>query len=224
MSGFDFGPIWLTLKLASITTIFLLAIAVPLSWWLAKAPRRFGLPLHTLVSMPLVLPPSVLGFYMLVAFSPENDFGRFLQQNLGISLAFSFPGLVVGSVLFSLPFMVNPLVAGFEALPRSLIEASYVLGKSRWQTLLHVSLPNLRPALLSGIVLSFAHTMGEFGVVLMIGGKIPGVSRVASIAIFDEVESLNFAAAHAYSLFLFVLSFAILLALFAFNRKAPQPY
>lgn len=224
MSNLDLGPIWITLRLATVTTAILLAIGIPLSWWLAKAPRRFGLPLHTLVSMPLVLPPSVLGFYLLVAFSPNNAFGGFLHNRLGLSLAFSFEGLVVGSVIFSLPFMVNPLVAGFEALPRTLSEASYVLGKSRLETLLRVSLPNLRPALLSGIVLSFAHTMGEFGVVLMIGGKIPGVSKVASIAIYDEVESLNFASAHVYSLILFSISFVILLALFAVNRKAPKPY
>ena len=225
MSQFDFQPIWLTLKLAGVTTAILVLIAVPLSWWLAHARARIRLPLQTLVSMPLVLPPSVLGFYLLLAFSPSYGPGRFLKESFDVSLAFTFPGLVIGSVLFSLPFMVNPLVAGFEALPASLSEAAYVLGKSRWQTLLHVSLPNLRPALLSGLVLSFAHTMGEFGVVLMIGGKIPGVTKVASIAIFDEVESLRFDAAHAYALFLFILSFAILLVLFAVNRKKPiQPF
>lgn len=224
MSGLDLEPIWLTLKLAAITTAVLLLIGIPLAWGLAQAPARWRSPLHALVSMPLVLPPSVLGFYLLLAFSPENAFGRFLQAHFDFSLAFTFSGLVVGSVLFSLPFMVNPLVAGFDALPPSLSEAAYVLGKSRWTTLLRVSLPNLRPALLSGIALSFAHTIGEFGVVLMIGGRIPGTTRVASIAIYDEVESLRFGSAHLHALILFAFSFAILLALFAINRKALKPF
>ncbi len=219
MSDFDFEPIWLTLKLATCTTAILIVISVPFAGWLARAPARIRLPLQALVSMPLVLPPSVLGFYLLLAFSPTYGPGRFLLEHFHISLAFTFPGLVIGSVLFSLPFMMNPLIAGFESLPRSLSEASYVLGKSAWQTLIKVSLPNLKPALLSGMVLAFAHTMGEFGVVLMIGGKIPGVTKVASVAIFDEVESLHFASAHAYALFLFALSFAILLGLFAVNGK-----
>ena len=224
MAEIDFGPIWLTLKLAGATTALLLLLAVPLAAWLAHAPARVRLPLQALVSMPLVLPPSVLGFYLLLAFSPAHGPGRWLLGTFGVSLAFTFPGLVIGSVLFSLPFMMNPLLAGFDNLPASLTEASYVLGKSRWTTLLRVSLPNLRPALLSGTVLAFAHTLGEFGVVLMIGGKIPGVTRVASIAVFDEVESLHFDAAHAYSLALVALSFAILLALFTLNRKGPRAF
>lgn len=221
MADLDWRPIVLSLELAAVTTGLLLFFAVPFAAWLAHAPGRLRLPLQTLVSMPLVLPPSVLGFYLLLAFSPAHGPGRWLHDNLGVTLAFSFPGLVIGSCLFSLPFMVNPVLAGFDALPPSLAEASAVLGKSRWTTLWRVSLPNLRPALLSGIVLAFAHTLGEFGVVLMIGGKIPGVTRVASIAIFDEVESLHFAAANDYALLLFALSFAILLALFAANRKGP---
>ena len=224
MGEIDFGPIWLSLKLAAVTTALLLVIAVPLAAWLAHAPRRLRLPLHALVCMPLVLPPSVLGFYLLLAFSPNHGFGRMVKETVGISLAFSFPGLVIGSVLFSLPFMVNPVLAGFDALPASLSEASYVLGKSRLTTFLRVTLPNLRPALLSGTVLAFAHTLGEFGVVLMIGGKIPGVTRVASIAVFDEVESLHFGTAHAYALVLFAVSFAILLGLFFLNRKSPRPF
>ncbi|HKP96473.1 MAG TPA: molybdate ABC transporter permease subunit [Fibrobacteria bacterium] len=224
MQPFDLEPIWLTLKLAAVTTAALAAISVPFAWWLSRAPSRIRLPMHALVSMPLVLPPSVLGFYLLLAFSPAHGPGRFLLERFNISLAFTFPGLVIGSVLFSLPFMMNPLVAGFDSLPRSLSEASYVLGKSPWRTLFKVSLPNLKPALLSGVVLSFAHTMGEFGVVLMVGGKIPGVTRVASIAVFDEVESLRFASAHFYALVLFALSFAILIVLFAANKKLSKPF
>jgi molybdate transport system permease protein len=217
-------PIWLTLKLSAVTTAILIALGIPLAWGLARTRTPWRYPLHALVSMPLVLPPSVLGFYLLVAFSPENGFGHFLLTRFHLSIAFTFSGLVIGSVLFSLPFMVNPLVSGFDALPQSFTEAAYVLGKSPWTTLLRVSLPNLRPALLSGIALTFAHTMGEFGVVLMIGGKIPGVTQVASIAIFDEVESLRFGNAHVHALILFALSFAILLTLFAINRKNIKPF
>ncbi len=224
MTSFDFEPIWLTLKLATLTTLILIVISVPLAWWLGRVPARIRAPLHALVSMPLVLPPSVLGFYLLLLFSPAYGPGHFLLQTFNISLAFSFPGLVLGSVLFSLPFMMNPVVAGFESLPPSLAEAAYVLGKSPLQVLFNVALPNLKPALLSGAVLTFAHTMGEFGVVLMIGGNIPGVTKVASIAIFDEVESLRFGPAHFYSLFLFGLSFFILLIFYTVNRKLSKPF
>lgn len=223
MRNLDWQPILLTLELASATTLLLLALGIPLAWGVYRAPAALRLPLRSLVSMPLVLPPSVLGFYLLLAFSPERGLGRFLRDTFDISLAFTFPGLVLGSVIFSLPFMVNPLIAGFENLPPSLSEAAQVLGKSRLSALARVHLPNLRPFILEGAALAFAHTLGEFGVVLMIGGKIPGITKVASIAVFDEVESLHFAAAHAYSLCLFALSFALLMGLFALNRRAPRP-
>lgn len=219
MKGFDWDPILLSLQLAGATTLVLLLISIPLAWWMSGLTDRYRHPLQALVSMPLVLPPSVIGFYLLLSFSPAYFTGRFLRDALGLELAFTFAGLVVGSVIFSLPFMVNPILSGFDALPKSLSEAAYVLGKSRWRTLWLVLLPNLRPALLGGTALTFAHTMGEFGVVLMIGGKIPGETHVASIAIYDEVEKLNFAGANAYALILFVLSFVLLLALFAVNRR-----
>jgi molybdate transport system permease protein len=224
MRGFDFQPIWLSLQLAAITTACLLAVSIPFAWWLVHTPSRFRLPLQTLVSMPLVLPPSVLGFYLLLSFSPAYWPGRMMKDYFHFSPAFSFPGLVIASMIFSLPFMMNPLMAGFDSLPKSLSEAAYVLGKSRWQTLWKVSLPNLRPSLLTGTVLAFAHTMGEFGVVLMIGGKIPGQTRVASIAVYDEVEALRFSHAHVYAFFLFSLSFAILITLFALNKKLLRPF
>lgn len=224
MSPVDWEPIRLSLKLAAATTVILAASGIPLAWGLAQARGRWRLPLHALINLPLILPPSVLGFYLLLAFSPDNGPGAFLAGRMHLSLAFTFGGLVAGSVLFSLPFMVNPVLAGFDALPRHLHEAAYTLGKSRWTTLLRVSLPNMRPALLTGIALTFAHTMGEFGVVLMIGGKIPGATKVASIALFDEVESLRFGNAHVYALILSVLSFAILLALFAVNRKGLKAF
>jgi molybdate transport system permease protein len=215
----DLEPLLLTFRLAAITTAILLVVGIPLACWLAYTRIRLKPVVETLVSMPLVLPPSVLGFYLLLAFSPENAFGRWLEQWFHVRLVFSFAGLVIGSVIFSLPFMVQPIQSAFQALPRSLIEASRTLGKSDTATLFRVLLPNMKPALLSGIVLSFAHTVGEFGVILMIGGNIPGVTKVASIAIYDEVESLNYAAANFYALVLFAVTFAILLTVYVVNKK-----
>jgi molybdate transport system permease protein len=217
--NYDWEPLLLTFRLAAVTTAILFVLGVPLACWIAYTRTRFKPVVETLVSMPLVLPPSVLGFYLLLAFSPQNAFGRWLDDWLGIQLVFSFPGLVVGSVIFSLPFMVHPVQSGLQALPRSLLDASRTLGKSDTATLFRILLPNIKPALLSAGVLSFAHTVGEFGVILMIGGNIPGVTKVASIAIYDEVESLNYAAAHFYALVLFAVTFAILLMVYLLNRK-----
>jgi len=215
----DWGPIILTLKLAVVTTILLIVIAIPLANWLANTKTKFKPAIEALISMPLVLPPTVLGFYLLIAFSPNNTFGEWLDQWLGLRLIFSFEGLVFASIIYSLPFMVHPIQSGLANLPESLREASYVLGKSRFQTLAKVMLPNIKPAILTGIVLSFAHTMGEFGVVLMIGGNIPGQTKVASIAIYDEVESLNYGLANQYSLILLGITFFILLMVYSLNRK-----
>lgn len=213
----NWEPLLLTFKLALVTTILLFVIAIPLSWWLAYSKSKLKPVIETLVSMPLVLPPTVLGFYFLVAFSPNNAFGQWLNDWLGLKLVFSFTGLVVASILYSLPFMVHPIQAGLSGLSPSLKDAAYVMGKSPLQTLLYVLLPNIKPAMLTGIVLAFAHTVGEFGVVLMIGGNIPGKTKVASIAIYDEVEALNYAGANAYSLVLFVMAFAILLTVYLIN-------
>jgi len=219
----DWTPLLLTFELAAVTTAILLALGVPLAYALAFGRFRGKPVVETLVSMPLVLPPSVLGFYLLLAFSPQNFFGRFLVERFDLQLVFSFAGLVVGSTIFSLPFMVQPIQAGFQGLPASLTEAADTLGKPRRVTLWRVLLPNIKPALLAGTVLSFAHTVGEFGVVLMIGGNIPGVTRVASLAIYDEVESLNYAAAHVYAGVLFAVTFAILLAVYVINKRLPRP-
>jgi molybdate transport system permease protein len=219
MTSVDLEPIWLSLRLSLVTTVILFGVCVPFAWWLVQARPRIRYPVQAMVSMPLILPPTVLGFYLLLAFSPAFAPGRFLSEVLRLDLVFSFSGLVVGSVVFSLPFMMNPLISGLESLPQSLSEASYVMGKSKVETLVRVLLPNLKPALLSGIALTFAHTMGEFGVVLMIGGKIPGETRVASMAVYDEVEVMNYPAAHAYAFILFALSFVILLFLFVLNKK-----
>jgi molybdate transport system permease protein len=217
--SYDWQPLLLTFRLAAITTLILFVIGIPLAYWIAHTRTRVKPVIETLVSMPLVLPPSVLGFYLLLAFSPQNAFGQWLEQWFSIRLVFSFAGLVVGSVIFSLPFMVHPIQSGFQNLPGSLVEASRTLGKSDTVTLFRVLLPNIKPALLSGAVLSFAHTVGEFGVILMIGGNIPGVTKVASIAIYDEVESLNYAAANFYALVLFAVTFAILLTVYVMNKK-----
>ena len=219
MMDLDWQPLWLTCKLASWTTGVLILCGIPLAYKIAYTQSRFKPVLETLVSMPLVLPPSVLGFYLLLAFSPQHAFGHWLEHYLHMKLVFSFPGLVIGSMIFSLPFMVHPIQAGLQNLPPNLLEASRTLGKSDWYSLRHILLPNIKPAILTGVVLSFAHTIGEFGVVLMIGGNIPGVSKVASIAIYDEVESLNYPAAHLYAAVLFVLSFSVLLIVYLINRR-----
>jgi molybdate transport system permease protein len=207
----DLQPIWLTLELALVTTAILLAVSIPLAWWLTGSRFRFKVVVEALVSLPLVLPPTVLGFYLLLAFSPGHAFGHFLDKYFDIRLAFSFPGIVIASILYSLPFMVLPISSGLKNLPPSLKEAAYTLGKSRWTTLRRVLLPNIRASLLTGIVLCFAHTIGEFGVVLMVGGNIPGVTRVVSLALYDEVQSLNYPAAGAYAAVLLLTSFLILL-------------
>ena len=216
----DWAPLILTFELALVTTVLLFVLSVPLAYWLAYTRSRVKPVAEALISMPLVLPPTVIGFYLLIAFSPANGFGAWLDQSLGLQLVFSFEGLVLASLTYSLPFMVQPLQSGFANLPITLKEAAYSLGKSRWQTLTQVLLPNMRPALLTGIVLAFAHTIGEFGVVLMIGGNIPDQTKVASIAIYDEVEALNYGVANAYSLILFAITFAILLAVYLTNGNA----
>ena len=218
----DWSPIILTLELALLTTLILLIISIPLAYWLAHTKSKLRVVIEAIVSLPLVLPPTVLGFYLLIAFSPESVVGSFLNDVLGLKLAFSFAGLVVGSVIYSLPFMVQPLQSGFAALPKSLSEASYVLGKSKWKTVTNVLLPNMKSSVLTGIVLAFAHTVGEFGVVLMIGGNNPNQTKVVSIAIYDEVESLNYSAAHVYSGILLVITFTILLLVYWRRNKSAR--
>ncbi|RXG27640.1 molybdate ABC transporter permease subunit [Leeuwenhoekiella marinoflava] len=213
----NWEPLLLTFKLALFTTVILIVIGVPIAYWLSNTKSRIKPVLETLVSMPLVLPPTVLGFYFLMVFSPNNTFGNWLDEWLDVKLVFSFSGLVIASVIYSLPFMIHPIQSGLSGISRSITEASFVMGKSKWETLLKVQLPQIKPALLTGIVLSFAHTVGEFGVVLMIGGNIPGKTKVASIAIYDEVEALNYDAANFYSFVLFAITFCILLAVYLVN-------
>jgi molybdate transport system permease protein len=203
-------PFRLTLKLASITTVFLYIAGIPVAYFLAFSKIRFKSVLETIVAMPLVLPPSVLGFYFLLAFSKDGFLGHLWSRFFGHQLAFHFDGLVIGSIVFSLPFMVHPVLSGLKGVERSQIEASYTMGKGRFATLVNVILPSIKPSLVTGGVISFAHTVGEFGVVLMIGGNIDGETKVASIAIYNEVEALNYTNAHIYSLILFAFSFVIL--------------
>lgn len=214
----DWSPISLTFKLALTTTLVLVVIGIPMAYGLAFSRFRLKPVIEALVSMPLVLPPTVLGFYLLIAFSPNNALGRWLNEWFGFSLVFSFEGLVVASVIYSLPFMVHPVQSGFRHVPISLKEASHLLGKSRVTTLCRVLLPNMKPALLTGVVLSFAHTIGEFGVVLMIGGNLSEETRVASIAIYDRVEALDYPTANTYSLVLFIVTFVILFTVFLLNN------
>ena len=204
------GPLWLSLQLALVTTAILLPVGVVLAALLAFGRFRGRWLVESLVSLPLVLPPTVLGFYLLLAFSPVSWLGGWLDRELGLRLAFSFPGLVVASVIAGLPFLVNPIKGAFRAFPRRLVEASHTLGHGPVRTLWSVVLPGTRAAVASGAVMAFAHTMGEFGVVLMIGGNIPGETRVASTAIFTEVEALHYGSAHAMSLTLVVVSLAVI--------------
>ncbi|ACD89465.1 molybdate ABC transporter, inner membrane subunit [Chlorobium limicola DSM 245] len=215
----DTAPLLLTLKLAAVTTAILYLLGLPVAWFLSQTRLRMKPVLEAIFALPLVLPPSVLGFYFLLAFSRQGWLGGVWENLFGHQLAFSFDGLVLGSVIFSLPFMVHPLQAGFNAVPHNLIDASYSLGKSKTTTMLMVILPAMKSSLLTGGVLAFAHTVGEFGVVLMIGGSIDSETKVASIAIYDLVESLDYQSAHLYAAILFVFSFAILMAVYLVNKK-----
>jgi len=217
-------PLWLTFKLAFFTTLILFFISIPLANWLAAKKNIFKIIAEVIVSMPLVLPPSVIGFYMLLAFSPGNAFGAYLEKWFDLRLVFSFEGLLIASVIYSLPFMVHPVHSGLSSLSPSLKEAAYSLGKTKFQTLTKVLLPNIKPSLLTGIVLTFAHTVGEFGVVLMIGGNIPAKTRTASVAIYDEVEAFNYHNANVYAVILLILSIAILFTMYLVNRKMQVKY
>jgi molybdate transport system permease protein len=204
--------LWLTLQLALVSTCLLMLIALPLGAWLAGARSRLALALEILIAMPLVLPPTVIGFYLLVLLSPRHAFGAWWQDAFGQPLPFSFAGLVIGSCVYSLPFAVQPVVAAFRMQRIEVLQAAWSLGMTRRQTFLHIALPLARSGVIAGTLLAFAHTIGEFGVVLMLGGNIPGVTRVASIALYDQAQLLNYPVAHGYALLLLALSFMLLLA------------
>ena len=209
----------LTLRLAVLVSVLLMAIGMPLGYWLASSRWRGRFIVEAIVSLPLVLPPTVLGFYVLVAIGPVSPFGRWYHAITGGSLAFTFRGLVLGSVLYSLPFAVQPIVAAFSSVDRKLLDVSATLGASRWRTFWRVILPLGFSGVVTGFVLSFAHTLGEFGVVLMIGGNIPGATQTVSILIYDQVQSLNYASANRTALLLLVLCFALLTMLHGLRRS-----
>jgi molybdate transport system permease protein len=210
----------LTLRLSLITAAALIVLALPLAYWVAFARRRWKFLLQAATSLPLVMPPTVLGFYVLVAFGNSSPLGRLYEHWTGHTLAFTFEGLVVGSILYSLPFAVQPLVNSFLAIDQKLIDASRVLGASRLATFFRVILPLSASGIVTAIALTFAHTFGEFGVVLMVGGDIPGVTRTISIDVFDQVQAGNYAAANVTSLVLLAVSFVILAMVYGWNRRA----
>jgi molybdate transport system permease protein len=209
----------LTLRLAVTVSLLLLVIGVPLAYWLAFSRKRWKFFVEAVVSLPIVLPPTVLGFYVLVAIGPLSPVGRWYQSVTGHSLAFTFQGLVAGSVLYSLPFAVQPIGTAFASIDRKLLDASALLGASGWRTFWRIVLPLGLPGVLTGLVLSFAHTLGEFGVVLMIGGNIPGATRTISILIFDQVEALNYAAANRTALLLLAICFVLLTTLYGLRGR-----
>ena len=214
----DFTPFVLSFKLAAVTTVILFFIVLPLAWYLSQTKSKFKPFIEAFATLPLVLPPSVLGFYILVLFSNSSPIGAFLENYLHSKLLFTFGGLVVASCLYSFPFMLQPLQGAFESLNPRMLEASYISGKSKLETLFRIVLPNSKPALLTALIVTFAHTVGEFGVVLMVGGSIPNQTKVASVAIYDLVESMDYKMAHIYSAVMVAISFAVLLGVYLFNR------
>lgn len=218
-SNIDFEPFILSFKLAGITTLILFIFCVPLAWYLSQTKSRVKPYLEAITALPIVLPPSVIGFYILVALSQNSPLGGFFEDTFGINLIFNFTGLVIASCFYSLPFMVQPLQGAFESLDKNMLEASYMAGKGKIQTIIKVALPNIKPALLTALIVTFAHTVGEFGVVLMVGGSIPGETKVASVAIYEFVEVMDYSLAHVYSAIMVLISFVVLLSVYIFNQK-----
>lgn len=223
----DWQAFWLTIRLAVVVTALLLVIGVPIAYWIAFSRRRWKFLVEAIVALPIVLPPTVLGFYVLVALGRRSPLGAWWQSLTGHPLAFSFEGLVIGSVLYSLPFSVQPFAASFGSVDRRLLAASETLGASRLRSFWKVIMPLSVSGLVTGIALTFAHTMGEFGVVLMVGGNIPGVTRTLSINIYDQVQNLDFRGANVTALTLMAIAFVLLSLVYSFNRKFrsiwPQP-
>lgn len=212
-------PLLLSIQLAGITTVVLLVLATPIAWWLARTCSSWKPLVQSLVALPIVLPPTVMGFYLLIVLGPAGPLGSWWVELTGNALTFSFTGLVIASCVYSLPFAVQPLAVAFESLGTQKLEAAWTLGASRLDAFFSVAVPLSIRGYLGAMVLSFAHTLGEFGVVLMVGGNIPGETRVVSIAIYDQVESLNYAAAHRLSALLLVVAFVALFAMFLVNRR-----
>jgi molybdate transport system permease protein len=217
----ELGPVWISLQLASVTVVVLMLLGTPLAWWLAFTRSRSRAVVEALVALPLVLPPTVLGFYLLILLGPAGPIGSFWVEITGTTLTFSFSGLVIASVIYSFPFAVQPLQTAFEGIGRAPLEAAATLGATPLDTFLRVASPLALRGYLSAIVLGFAHTLGEFGVVLMVGGNIPGVTKVISIAIYEQVETLSYSQAHYLSAGLLTFSFVVLLGVYIINRRIP---
>ena len=215
----DIQPFLLTLEMALLTTVILFVIGIPVAFWLYHSRFPLKVIVESILTLPLILPPSVLGFYLLLAFTPNSGLGEFMKSFFGVQFVFTFEGLILASIIYSLPFMIQPILSGLRTLPPSLAEASYSLGKSPWITLWRVLLPNIKASLITAGILSFAHTVGEFGVVLMVGGNIPGETRVVSVAIYDEVEAMNYSTANMYSIILLLFSFLLLVMVYFFNYR-----
>lgn len=217
-SAEDIGAILLTLKLASLATMLLLLISTPIAWWLANTQNRLKEPVSALISLPLVLPPTVLGFYLLLAMGPHGPIGYLTQSmNLG-TLPFTFTGLLIASTIYSLPFVVQPIQNAMEAIGRRPLEVAATLGANRWDSFIHVVLPLARPGFLTAAILGFTHVIGEFGIVLMIGGNIPGSTRVISVQIYDHVEAMNYSQAHRLAAAMILFSFTVLLLIYKINN------
>jgi molybdate transport system permease protein len=221
MADLELGPVWLSLQLATVTVLVLLVVATPLAWWLAFTRSRVSTTIEALVALPLVLPPTVLGFYLLILLGPAGAIGKLWVDLTGDTLTFSFSGLVMASVIYSFPFAVQPLQTAFEAVGRAPLEAAATLGAGPFDRFFRIASPLAVRGYISAIVLSFAHTLGEFGVVLMVGGNIPNATKVVSIAVFEHVETLEYAQAHALAAGLLVFSFGVLLAVYVINRRLP---
>jgi len=219
LSTLEFTPFMLSFKLASLTTLILFVISLPLSWYLSQTKSKFKPLIEAIIALPIVLPPSVLGFYILVVLSQNSPIGLFFKEFFNLELVFNFNGLVVASCFYSLPFMMQPLQGGFESLNKNMLEASYIAGKGLLTTIFKVALPNMKPAVITAFVITFAHTVGEFGVVLMVGGSIPNETKVASVAIYEMVEIMDYSTAHIYSFIMLFVSFLVLLSVYTFNAK-----
>lgn len=211
--------IWLTVKLASTTVVLLLVFGIPLAWWLAQTRSKMKTSIEAITALPLVLPPTVLGFYLLIVMAPQSVIGSAWNNLFGSPLAFSFSGLVIASCLYSLPFVVQPIQSAFESLDKRMIEAAWTLGDRSLKVFYSVILPQCKRGFITAVVLGFAHTVGEFGVVLMVGGNIPGETQVVSINIYEEVEVLNYSAAHTLSAILLVFSFIVLFSVYSLNKR-----
>jgi molybdate transport system permease protein len=215
----EWTPFIISLKLALTTTLILFILSLPLAWYLSQTKSKLKPIIEALTALPIVLPPSVLGFYMLVVLSPNSPIGNFFEEHFNIKLLFSFTGLVVASIFYSLPFMVQPIQSGFESLNRNILEASYLSGKGKLETLLRVAIPNIKPSILTAVIITFAHTIGEFGVVLMVGGNISEETKVASVAIYELVEIMDYKMAHIYSAIMLIVSFSVLISVYILNKR-----